>query len=239
MIRNPVLQEARAVYLHRREYLWLHVGYLAATTLMLLVVWPSRGLMHFFRTQSPPPVYDVMVVYHVITLCLLNIYIGQDRLADSSIIRYSEWLERTSVPIRLLVGGKLIAAALHTLVLTILILPFLVIAASPAGTSLPVVARATLVLLLVSLLCRIVGMLISHWGESNYVIRVVGAWVFIALLFVATIQSAPAINPVVAVVGAERTAVPITAYLTTTVAFIAVHVLSLTRHRRKAAADAD
>lgn len=235
MTRNPVLQEARAVYLHRREYLWLHLGYLAASAVMLLIVWPSRDLMHFFRTQSPPPVYDVMVVYHAITLSLMNIFIGQDRVADGSIIRYSEWLERTSVPISILVGGKLFAAALHTVILTVVCLPFLVVAASPAGIPIQVIAPATLVLLLVSLLCRMVGMLISHWGESNYVIRVVGAWIFIALLFVATIQALPAVNPVVAVVSPGRMVVPAAVYVTATVAFAAIHAVSLARHRRKAA----
>lgn len=244
MTSNPVIQEARAIYLQRREYLLLHLGYLAFTSLMMILVWPGRDLMYFFRTQNPPPVYDVMVVYLMIASCTLSVYIGLDRLSSEAIIRYAEWVERTRVPVSVVASGKLIVAGVHTFVLVSLGIPFLVFAAAPAGVGVATVASAVMLILVAALVSRIAGMVISHWGETSYVMRVVGGWIFVALLFVATIEPFPWANPVAMVARLQHTDAvalgmtdvgrPALLHLGMAILLSIAFVISLVRHRKKA-----
>lgn len=199
-MKNPILEEAAEVYMRRREYLWFHVVYAAAIALFTVMVWPARGFMYFFRTESVPAVFQATVVVHVLVVTAVSIYVGLDRLADSQIIRYSEWLERTAIPVGALFRGKMTAAVVHTLFLTAVGVPFAIVAAGPSGTPIAAVLASETIVLLSGLAGRVAGMLISHVGEYRYVVRVVGAWLYIALLFVATVQLYRPLNPIVAVV---------------------------------------
>jgi hypothetical protein len=199
-MRNPLLEEAAAVYMRRREYLTLHLAYVAGMALFLTLLWPARGLLYFFRTESTPAAFQAFVIAQVIAVCGISLAAGLDRLAESQIIRYSEWIERTGIPIRILGTGKLLAGIVHTTVLVIVGIPFAVVAAGPAGITLDVVAATELVVLLAGITGRIAGMLIGHLGETRYFIRVTGAWIYLALIFVATIRIGTPLNPIIAVV---------------------------------------
>lgn len=200
-MRNPVLEEAAKVYLQRREYLIFHLVSLAGAVLITFALWPSRGLMYFFRTESVPAVFQATVIIHVLAVTGLSLYAGLDRLADAQIIRYSEWLERTAIPVGVLARGKILAGVVHTLMLTVAFLPLAVVAAGPAGIPLRAVLASEAIVLLSGIAGRVAGMLISHVGETRYVVRVIGGWIFVALLFVATIQLYQPLNPLYAVVA--------------------------------------
>lgn len=199
-MRNPLLEEAGQIYLRRREYLLLHLAYLVAAAFLAVVLWPSQGLVYFFRTETVPASFQATTIMYVIGLTGMSLYIGMDKLAEEYIIRYSEWLERTSVPIGVLFTGKMAAAALHSVFLVAAGAPFAIVAAGPAGIPLRAVLATELIILLAAMTGRVGGMIVAYLGESRYVIRVVGGWVFLALLFLATIRILPALNPIVAVV---------------------------------------
>lgn len=197
---NPIVEESARVYLRRKEYGFLHVAYIGALAAVTVLAWPSQGFMEFFRSGTVPAVFQVVTVVELLTLSAIGLYVGQDRLAASTIIRYSEWLERTELPVRTLFAGKLLSAALHTVLLVALGTPFLIIAAGPAGLPVRATLSAQWIILLVALLCRITGMLLCHLGEEHYFVRVVGPWVFLALLYLVTIGVLQTLNPVVALV---------------------------------------
>ena len=199
-MKNPIVEEAGEVYIRRRECLLFHVFYTMGIALAAVLFWSSRGFMYFFRTESVPAVFQATLVTHLIAVAGISLYVGLDRLAESQIIRYTEWLERTDVPVGVLFRGKLAAAALHTFFIVALGAPFALIAAGPAGATIPAVVASEAIILLTGLIARFAGMIISHIGELRYVVRVIGGWLFVALLFVATIRIYQPINPIVAVV---------------------------------------
>jgi hypothetical protein len=156
--------------------------------------------MEFFRLNTVPAVFEVVTVFQLLMLSAVSLIAGQDRLAPSEIIRYSEWIERTTLPVRALFVGKVISALIHTVILVIVATPFVIVAAGPAGIPLRAAFASQWIVFVAALLCRIVGLLLSHVGEDHYVVRVIGAWVFLAILYLATIGSLQALNPIIALV---------------------------------------
>ncbi len=242
-MRNPLLEESAAVYVRRREYLWLHLVYVAGLAVLAVVLWPARGFMYFFRTETVPGSFQATIIIHVLAVTGLSLAIGLDRIAESQIIRYSEWLERTAVPIRVLFTGKVVSAVAHTFFLVMAGVPFAVVAAGPAGISLTTVAASEAIVLLAGLLARIAGMLISHVGETRYVVRVIGSWVFLALLFVVTVRAYPPLNPIVAVIAQHSESSPVAGnpFLASgaplagaVIVLVALFWFSLERHRKAA-----
>jgi hypothetical protein len=197
---NPIMEEASEVYLRRREYVRLHIAYLIVHIVFAVLLWPNRGFMDYFRTDTVPVAFQGMVIIHLLAAATISLYAGLDRLAESQIIKHSEWLERTGVPVRLLATGKLVAAMLHGLLLVGLGAPSVVIAAGPAGIPFGAVAASEVIVLLTAVTCRLAGMIISHVGETRYFTRTTGGWIFLALLFVATVRTVPALNPIVSVI---------------------------------------
>lgn len=197
---NPIVEEAAQTYIHRREYGVLHSAYVGALAAVTVLAWPSQSLMEYFRSGSVPAVFEVVTIVELLALSVIGLVVGQDRLAAADVIRYTEWLERTRLPVSTLVSGKLVSALLHTVALVALGTPFVVIAAGPAGIPIRATLSSQWIILLVALFCRIIGMVLSHTGERYYFLRVVGAWVFLALLYLVTIGVLQSANPIVAVV---------------------------------------
>ena len=196
---TPILEESLHVYLRTKAYRMVHLLYVAAVAVVAVLVWPSRGLMVFFSTEAVPSAFHVVLILELLLLSGISIYAGMDRVAGNELIRYSEWLGRTPVRVRTLMTGKLTAAVLHTVLLIALSLPFLVISAGPAGIPLRAVFSSLFVLGTATMLCRLVGMLISVVGEDRDAIRIVGSWVFLALLYMGTIRILQPLNPIIAV----------------------------------------
>jgi len=242
-VRNPLIEESAEVYVRRREYLTLHLFYIVGLAAFAIFLWPARGFMYFFRTETIPASFQATIIIHVIAVTGINLAIGLDRLAESQIIRYSEWLERTAVPIRVLFTGKIVSALAHTFFLVMAGVPFAVVAAGPAGIPMRVVAASEAIILLAGLTGRVAGMLISHIGESRYVVRVIGSWVFVALFFVVTVRAYPPLNPIVAVIAQHSedalpganpllaSGIPLAIAVTT---LVALYWISLGRHRKLA-----
>lgn len=199
---NPLLTEAVGVYLRRRQYVVLHVTVALTMTLAAVAFWPRHSFLHFFRTETQPLVLLATLIVQVVLVTVVSLAAGLDRIAGSAIIRHSEWLERTTLPIGVIVRGKLLAAVLHTAVLTLLGLPAAVVAAGPAGSGLAPVLAAQIVVLMSGTAARIAGLIVTHLGERNYVVRVTGGWIFTAILFVATITVYPPLNPIAGVARA-------------------------------------
>ena len=243
-MRNPLFEEAAAVYTRRREYLTMHLVYIGVLSLFLLMLWPSRGLLYFFRTDSEPAAFQAMIIAQAIAITCLSLYSALDRLAETQIIRYSEWIERTGIPIRVLGAGKIISGVSHTILLTLIGVPFAVIAAGPAGITLDAVLASELVVLLSGISARMAGMLLGHVGEQRYFIRVTGAWLFLAIVFIVTLQIGEPVNPVLGVLSqhtdvrpggaAYPLAVVAASQLGFAAALGALYVFSLSRHRSNA-----
>lgn len=248
-MKNPILEESAVVYLRRREYFLLHTLYLIASAVFVLLVWPTRSYMYFFRTETVPAAFLATAVFHILALAGMNIYVGMDRLANTEIIRYSEWLERTALPVGALATGKLTAGFLHSLFLTLLAAPFLVVAAGPSGVTLETVIVLLPLLFLTAFLCRVAGQIVSHYGQESYFARTIAGWLFVALLFLVSIQVYRPINPIVVVTqqlqalepgvnAAARQTIPLweslVALAVLTGALILIYWYGLKRHRQRA-----
>ncbi len=236
---NPLLTEAVAVYLRGRRYVVVHITVALTMALTAVAVWPHHSLLYFFRTGTQPLVLLATLIVQVVLVTGVSLAAGLDRIAGSAIIRHSEWLERTTLPIGVIVRGKLLAAVSHTAVLTLLGLPAAVVAAGPAGSGLAPVLAAQIVVFMSGSAARTAGMIIAHFGERNYVVRITGGWVFLALLFVATITVYPPLNPIAAVASAPGATVlnPVLASAGSlagaTLLLMIVYRVSLARHRVK------
>jgi hypothetical protein len=206
---NPIVEESINLQLRTRQFRVLHTLYIGAVALITVILWPSRGFMEFFSTQSVPAAFEAIVIFQLVTLSGISVFVGLDRLAGSEVIRYSEWLEHTRLPVRKLLSGKLAAAAIHTVVLIAIGSPFLFISAGPGGIPLRAVFSAQWIIFLVALFSRMVGMLISLVGETRDVVRIVGSWVFLALFYLGTIQVLQPLNPIIAVVRQQNEASPL------------------------------
>lgn len=209
MTFNPVIEESINLQFKTHQFRVLHGIYIGIVALVTVTLWPSRGFMEFFSTQTVPAAFEVVAIFQLIVLSGISISVGLDRLAGSEIIRYSEWLERTRLPVRTLLIGKLVSAVIHTVVLIAIGSPFLFISAGPAGIPVRAVLSAQWIMLLVALFCRMVGLFISLVGESREVVRIIGSWVFLALLYLGTIQVFQPLNPIIAVVRQQNEASPL------------------------------
>jgi hypothetical protein len=197
-VKNPVLEESVELLLYRREALKLHAGYLILLSVFLVIAWPARSYMYFFRTESVPPAFLANTVFLILLSALMSFYLGLDRMAHAQTMRYTEWIERTTVPVKTLASGKLTTAVVHTGILVLLGAPMLIASAGPSGVPLSVLPGLGLVIFLSTLSCRLAAMLVSHLGEESYVIRTVGIWVYVALLFVLSLRVFRPIHPIVA-----------------------------------------
>lgn len=209
MTFNPIIEESINLHFKTRQFRKLHGIYIGAVALLTVVLWPSRGFMEFFSSQTVPAAFEAVAIFQLIALSGISISAGLDRLASSEIIRYSEWLERTRLPVRKLLIGKLGSALLHTIVLIALGSPFLFISAGPGGIPVRAVLSTQWVIFLVALFSRTVGMLISLVGERHDVVRIVGSWVFLALFYLGTIQLLQPLNPIIAMVRQQNEASPL------------------------------
>lgn len=206
---NPVIDESIGVYFRSRPYRTTHAVYLGLLGLMTIVVWPGRGFMEFFSTASVPAAFEVLSILQLLLLTGIGMYSGMERLASTRIISYTEWLDHTSIPILRLAAGKILAAVLHTVLLVLLASPFLFIAAGPGGIPVRAVFSTQLVILLIALFCRVAGMSIALLGERRDVIRIVGSWIFLALLYLATLQVLQPVNPIIAVARQQNERSPL------------------------------
>ncbi|MEE8441096.1 MAG: hypothetical protein V3S41_05185 [Spirochaetia bacterium] len=209
MTLNPIIEESINLHFRTHQFKVLHGVYIGAMAIVTVLLWPSRGFMEFFSTQTVPAAFEAIAIFQLIALSGISISVGLDRLAGSEIIRYSEWLERTRLPVRKLLVGKLIAAVIHTVVLIAIGSPFLYVSAGPAGIPVRAVISAQWVMFLVAMFCRMVGLFISLVGESREVLRITGSWVFLALLYLGTIQVFQPLNPIIAVVRQQNEASPL------------------------------
>lgn len=204
MMLNPIIEESLSVHFRALQYRVVYAVYVGILTVAILLVWPSRGFMEFFATSTVPSAFQALALLQLLLLSGLSIYAGMDRLATAQIIRHSEWLERTRVPVATLYFGKIASSFFNTVMLLSLGVPFLFIAAGPAGIPTRSILATGLILFLVAWFCRLVGMLISIVGEHRDVIRIVGSWIFLALLYLATIQVFQPLNPVIAVIRQQN-----------------------------------
>jgi hypothetical protein len=209
MTINPVVEESVNLHFRTRQFRVLHTVYIGALAAVTVVLWPSRGFMEFFSSQTIPAAFEAIVIFQLLAISGISVFLGLDRLAGTEIIRYSEWLEHTHLPVRALLGGKVAAALIHAFVLVAIGSPFLFILAGPGGIPLRAVFSAQWIIFLVALFSRFAGMFISVVGETRDVVRIVGSWIFLALFYMGTLQVLRPLNPIIAVVRQQNEQSPL------------------------------
>lgn len=196
---RPILQESLRIYASSRAYRRAHLLYLGIVSALVLVLWPSAPYIEFFKLSSYPPLYEVAAISVLVLLVAGSMYVGKTSLAREKFVSNSDWLEKTSVPVAMLVAGRGVAGILHGLTLSALAFPFLVVAAGPSGVPIEAVGWTLVVIFVASLATRFCGMWIDAVLERRPILAVLATWAALGLVFVLSIEIFPDMNPIVAI----------------------------------------
>ena len=93
MTLNPVIEESINLHFTTHQFKVLHGIYIGSMVLVTVALWPSRGFMEFFSTQTVPAAFEAIVVFQLITLSGISVYVGLDRAfqgrTDGSLVRFT------------------------------------------------------------------------------------------------------------------------------------------------------
>jgi hypothetical protein len=177
------------------------VGSLWVMGLILVLTWPYSSLFQYIKTFRIPQTFLGTFVGGLIMVSYMNLRCGLGEIIPKSIFAR---LEREGLATfeeeREYVSCGFPQSVLHTLVLYLLMLPFLVIGAALTGISLKAFAQGLALLFTASLLCRQVSFFLllvwGRWRLSGYL----GARLFFVLFLFATGFIAPSLNPILLLV---------------------------------------
>jgi hypothetical protein len=195
--RNPVFEEGRRVFLEgesaRRATAW----YLVLSAVLLLAVWPQDPLQRVLETAAPPRSFQILSVWLLFGLSLLNARWGAEIPQRREIHTLEDWLRFSPLPLRRLLSGKLALAALHALLLLALSAPLLVVPLGVSARGLEALGQSLLVLAACSLASRLLGFLFLTLLEDRPMLLDFGLMLTVAGLLLATLLAPPA-SPILA-----------------------------------------
>ncbi|TVQ21474.1 MAG: hypothetical protein EA382_13630 [Spirochaetaceae bacterium] len=232
---HPIVAEAISLYVESRPFRSLHGLYVAALAIVVVVAWPGRSPIYFYRGGFVPPVFLTVIIAQTVLIGAFSTLFGLGRPASRRTTGFVEWIEGSPLPTREILGFKHAIGLIHTLVLVTIATPIAVVAAVPVGVPPVTIASSIAVVALTGIVCRSAGLLIGSVGELSYVVLVVGPWVFAAALFIGTIVVYPPLNPIAAVstvVNAESASVIARQIRTTFVSAVPLSALIIAVHGR-------
>ncbi len=232
---HPIVAEAISLYVESRPFRSLHGIYVAALAIVVVVAWPGRSPIYFYRGGFVPPVFLTVVIAQTVLTGAFSTLFGLGRPASRRTTGFVGWVEGSPLPTREILFAKHSIGLIHTLVLVAIATPIAVVAAVPAGVPPAAIAASIAAVALTGIVCRSAGLLIGSVGELSYVTLVVGPWVFVAALFIGTIVVYPPLNPIAsvsAVVSAESANAIAHQILQTVVSVVPLSALIVAVHGR-------
>ena len=196
---HPIVAEATSLYVEARSFRSLHGFYVAALAIVVVVAWPARSPLYFYRGGFVPPVFLTAGIAQTVLIGALGTLFGLGRPAAARTTRFVQWVEGSPLPTGEILLIKHAIGVVHTLVLVTIAAPIVVVAAVPAGVPPAIVAASIAAVALTGIVCRSAGLLIGSVGEFSYVTLVAGPWLFAAALFIGTLVAYPPLNPIAAI----------------------------------------
>jgi hypothetical protein len=172
------------------------IGCLWILGIILILTWPYTNIFQHIKGFRIPSTFLTTFAGSLIMISYLNLRCGLGEIIPQS--HYAR-LEREGLTTfeeeREYFSYGFPQSVLHTLVLYLLMLPFLIIGAATSGISLGAFTWGLAILFTASLLCRQVSffllLVLGRWRLSGYL----GARLFYILFLFATIPITPYLNP--------------------------------------------
>lgn len=130
MIAFQVFRETLNGVLSDRRSLWWHIGLLFLGPLFLALSWPDGSLQGFLDIGAGPKVFSTVTLVLSIFVFGTGASFSLDRIPRDSGFAFDRWIRFTPVGVFSYLHGRLLFHLAHTLILTLLVLPSLLIAAA-------------------------------------------------------------------------------------------------------------
>ena len=169
MSLKAVYTEGLDVMLKSRASVNWHLGLPAIALGMLLINWPEEDFTSYLSLDRAPQVFPAVTIAAAIYALILTINFGYERAAWMKGYALSWWIKYTPCRIGQYWTGRILLAATHSVMIVLLVLPFLLTAAATGGQSLGRVCLLAAFLAAVLLAVRLVALaLVSYETDSPF-----------------------------------------------------------------------
>ena len=165
-------------------------------SILLLIFWPRQPLSGFIVENKAPLAFFWVFAATLIVTSYINLCCGSGEMIRRGyyIIKYRTDLSTFEKENDFFKYG-LIEFLLHSLILSLLFLPHLILAASISAVSFTIFLKAVSILYTASLLCRMFGFILYlFWGRASTIGYFVARTFMIVFIF-GTFFFAPFLNP--------------------------------------------
>jgi hypothetical protein len=195
---RAIFEESLHLYSTNRVYRRAHLVYLLALAGLVVALWPNASYIEFFKLSSYPALFEVVGIGTLLLAAGGSMYVGKNSLGRDAFVTNTDWVEKTTLPIMSITGGRILIGILHTTFLAGVAFPLLVVAAGPSGVPIIAVLQTLLVVSVTSLASRFGGMFVDACLERRPILSVPATWLILGVIFVISIEVLPDMNPIVA-----------------------------------------
>ncbi|MBA7638751.1 hypothetical protein ES703_46407 [subsurface metagenome] len=173
---NPLLEEGFSIFFSNKKALRAYLIYVVLIGAVLFLWWPKTPISYFLDSNLSPGIFTTVLIFSFLLMAWLSALFGIEGYVRDEFHLTAEWLGMTPLSPGRILRGKLALFVLHTGFLAILPLPFLIIAASPSGISLRILAACFIVALVCALTYRIIGFFFLLVMEKRPFLMYSGLW---------------------------------------------------------------
>ena len=195
-LRNPVLAEGVSLLLSHRKAMRSHMLFLLTLSLVLIAGWPGKPITAYLTESIRPLPFGFVSIVFFLFIVYFSVRYTTVRFAIERFHPTVHWLEHTPVSRGRILLGKTAVGAIHLLLLTLIALPFLIIAGSASGVPLRNQAVAAGFILLCGFTYRAVGTFLSLFLDEKPFRFYSLLWSAVILLGFLSLFFAREINPI-------------------------------------------
>lgn len=207
-MKNPAFEESLRIFFFESRTRLTILSVLTILLLFLLLFLPRGSLSQYMRAQRGPSVYSVIIISTFLIMTIFTIRYSSERTEGHAPYKMRRWFQYTTLSPYQLFFGKAGFGLLHTLMLTLLPLPILIIAAGRAGIGLSNLLYSALTLFLFLCVIRMYGFFLLSLLEGLRWMLEVPLWTSIALFLLFSPRYIPNFHPVTLLLRIESSSNP-------------------------------
>jgi hypothetical protein len=196
ILRNPLIEEAFNRRFFTRPAIALTATHLALHFVILLSVWPRTVLADSILFGNTPSAFRVIAVFSYLSLSVINGILGAEPFGEKRGYRNVEWLRLGPVSLKAFLIGKITASFLHACLITLLSLPFLLLAGAASGVGIPTVFVAAAATLAFVFPYRIMALGLRLFLDERFFSLYLMLSILLILMIFATAAVHPPLNPI-------------------------------------------
>jgi hypothetical protein len=143
-----------------------------------------------------PLTYTVTILSVYLALAVLNSLFGSESIAGENLYSSDDWLELTPVPAATFVIGKIGFFVIHSLLLVLIALPFLILAAAPSGMEPAAIAITAGIIFLYTSAYRAMAFALLLCLKEHPFLLHIALWALMFVVIVASAMICPRANPI-------------------------------------------